>query len=72
MEGPGIDPIVGQRLSHHPARSLGLPDSNVPSTTRIAPEKWVVHRGGEYFFSPSIDALETYLTGEDDYSDLED
>lgn len=30
-------------------------------------ESWVVHKGGEYFFAPSLDAITTYLTGPDDY-----
>ena len=30
-------------------------------------ESWVVHKGGEYFFSPSIDAMRNYLTGPSDY-----
>lgn len=71
MEGPGLDAIAGQRLSHHPDRSLGLPDGKRPSVTRIAPEQWVVHRGGEYFFSPSIHALDTYLTEKNDYPELD-
>jgi hypothetical protein len=30
-------------------------------------ESWVIHKGGEYFFSPSIDAMKNYLTAPDDY-----
>ncbi|KAJ5131621.1 Dyp-type peroxidase [Penicillium atrosanguineum] len=66
-DGPGIDAIVGQRLSHHPPRSIGLPDGNDPTEARMELDSWVVHKGGEYFFTPSIEALETYLTGPSDY-----
>ncbi|TVY42788.1 Peroxidase [Lachnellula subtilissima] len=69
--GPGLDGIVGQRLSHHPPRSLGLPDGNEPSENRIELDNWVIHRGGEYFFSPSIEALREYFTGPPDYPELE-
>lgn len=63
--------MVGQRLSHHPPRSLGLPDGNEPSEARIELDNWVIHRGGEYFFSPSVEALREYLTGPHDYPELE-
>ncbi|KAF4124285.1 Dyp-type peroxidase family [Geosmithia morbida] len=66
-EGPGIDAIVGQRLDHHPARSIGLPDGKDPTEHRMELDRWVIHRGGEYFFSPSIEAMDTYLTEAPDY-----
>lgn len=66
--GPGIDAIVGQRLSHHPPRSIGLPDGKNPTEHRMDLDRWVIHKGGEYFFSPSIGAMETYLTAESDYA----
>jgi hypothetical protein len=62
---------VGQRLAHHPPRTLGLPDGNEPSEARIELENWVIHRGGEYFFSPSIEALQDYLTDPHDYPELQ-
>ncbi|APA15466.1 hypothetical protein SS1G_13391 [Sclerotinia sclerotiorum 1980 UF-70] len=65
--GPGIDAIVGQRQACHPPRSIGLPDGKVPTEARLQLEQWVIHRGGEYFFSPSIKALEGYLTDGPDY-----
>ncbi|ESZ93323.1 Dyp-type peroxidase [Sclerotinia borealis F-4128] len=65
--GPGIDAIVGQRLDHHPPRSIGLPDGKEPTEARVALERWVVQRGGEYFFSPGINALKGYLTDASDY-----
>ena len=65
--GPGIDAIVGQRLDHHPPRSIGLPDGKDPTEYHMELDSWVVHKGGEYFFSPSIDAMKTYLTAPGDY-----
>ncbi|KAB8294323.1 hypothetical protein EYC80_009741 [Monilinia laxa] len=65
--GPGIDAIVGQRLDHHPPRSIGLPDGKEPTEARVALDRWVVQRGGEYFFSPGINALKGYLTDAPDY-----
>jgi Dyp-type peroxidase family len=65
--GPGIDAIVGQKLDHHPPRSIGLPDGKNPTEARVDLDRWVIHRGGEYFFSPSINALKGYLTGASDY-----
>ncbi|KAJ5970241.1 Dyp-type peroxidase [Penicillium vulpinum] len=62
-EGPGIDAIVGQRLDHHPPRSIGLPDGKFPTEARMPLESWVVQRGGEYFFVPSISTLKNELTG---------
>ncbi|OGE52884.1 hypothetical protein PENARI_c009G06211 [Penicillium arizonense] len=61
--GPGIDAIVGQRLEHHPPRSFSLPDHNGTSGERMPLESWVVQRGGDYFFVPSISALRKELTG---------
>ncbi|KAJ5793410.1 Dyp-type peroxidase [Penicillium paradoxum] len=66
-DGPGIDAIVGQRLSHHPPRSIGLPDGKDPTEARIELDSWVVHKGGEYFFTPSIEAIQNYLTAPSDY-----
>ncbi|CAD6446944.1 913b47fc-6338-4745-ad9f-1369fef5f7d1 [Sclerotinia trifoliorum] len=65
--GPGIDAIVGQRQDSHPPRSIGLPDGKDPTEARVVLEQWVIHRGGEYFFSPSIKALKGYLTDDPDY-----
>ncbi|KAJ5872484.1 Dyp-type peroxidase [Penicillium soppii] len=62
-EGPGIDAIVGQRLDHHPPRSIGLPDGKFPTEARMPLESWVIQKGGEYFFAPSLSALENELTG---------
>lgn len=51
---PGFDPIVGQ--------AGGKPRETLDSTTRPnlkLPRDFVLSRGGEYFFSPSIKALKT-------------
>ncbi|OQE14675.1 hypothetical protein PENFLA_c036G07781 [Penicillium flavigenum] len=62
-EGPGIDAFVGQRLDHHPERSIGLPDGNPVTKSRLHLESWVIQRGGDYFFVPSISTLKNELTG---------
>ncbi|KAJ9489213.1 hypothetical protein VN97_g4065 [Penicillium thymicola] len=62
-DGPGIDAFVGQRLDHHPPRSIGLPDGKYPTEARMPLESWVVQKGGDYFFVPSISTLENELTG---------
>ncbi|CAG8908650.1 unnamed protein product [Penicillium egyptiacum] len=62
-DGPGIDAIVGQRKDHHPPRSIGLPDGKYPTEARMPLESWVIQRGGDYFFVPSISTLNNELTG---------
>ncbi|KAA8645098.1 hypothetical protein EYZ11_008150 [Aspergillus tanneri] len=62
MNGPGIDAIAGQRLAHHPPRNMGLPDGKRPSEARLSLGSWVTHRGGEYFFAPSLKALREDLS----------
>lgn len=60
---PGHDPIIGQ------AGSDGLREvsgSNPKSQANVLslPTQWVVPKGGEYFFSPSIPALrDTFALG---------
>lgn len=54
---------MGQRLEHHPPRSIGLPDGKDPTEARMPLESWVVQKGGEYFFAPSMSALHKELTG---------
>lgn len=57
-EVPGLDPIIGQG-----DRKLSGTDPNNPATELSVPE-FVLPRGGEYFFSPSLKALkETLGTG---------
>ncbi|KAF8621453.1 hypothetical protein AX15_007804 [Amanita polypyramis BW_CC] len=50
---PGFDAIIGQG----PNRVLSGFDPQDPSKELALPMDWVVPRGGEYFFSPSIDGL---------------
>ncbi|CCO35231.1 Peroxidase 2 Short=MsP2 [Rhizoctonia solani AG-1 IB] len=55
---PGFDPIVGQN-NGQARESLG---SEAGSQLTL-PRDFVVSRGGEYFFSPSINALKTKFAG---------
>ncbi|KAM5544620.1 hypothetical protein V8D89_001518 [Ganoderma adspersum] len=62
---PGFDPIIGQ--SNNGPNGIG-PRSMVganpgdQSATLSLPAEWVVPKGGEYFFSPSISALRDTLS----------
>ncbi|KAH6884653.1 peroxidase TAP [Coprinopsis sp. MPI-PUGE-AT-0042] len=57
-ETPGLDPIVGQ--SPGKPRSMSGLDPNDPSK-EVTFLDFVIPRGGEYFFSPSIKALKETL-----------
>ncbi|KAG9090903.1 hypothetical protein FRC06_000831, partial [Ceratobasidium sp. 370] len=57
-QGPGFDPIVGQANG---ASRATLGTNSGPRLT--LPQDFVVSRGGEYFFSPSIQALKTVFAG---------
>ncbi|KAG8742055.1 hypothetical protein FRC10_002081, partial [Ceratobasidium sp. 414] len=57
-KGPGFDPIVGQANG---ASRATLGTQSGPQLT--LPQDFVVSRGGEYFFSPSILALKTVFAG---------
>ncbi|KAG9085843.1 hypothetical protein FRC07_013275, partial [Ceratobasidium sp. 392] len=57
-EGPGFDPIVGQLGG---AKRATLGTNSGPQLT--LPRDFVVSRGGEYFFSPSLHALKTTFVG---------
>ncbi|KAI2626232.1 Dyp-type peroxidase [Xylaria nigripes] len=50
---PGIDPIIGVGNP----RSMVGSDPDIASQVLNFTERWVIPRGGEYFFSPSIAAL---------------
>jgi deferrochelatase/peroxidase EfeB len=52
-EAPGLDPILGQG----PVRKLSGVNPNKPSDELTLDAEWVIPRGGEYFFTPSINAL---------------
>jgi hypothetical protein len=51
-----LDPIIGQNGQDDRGPVSGV-NPNTPSITVALKEEWVVSRGGEYFFSPSIKAL---------------
>ncbi|KAK4695719.1 hypothetical protein P7C71_g2086, partial [Lecanoromycetidae sp. Uapishka_2] len=53
---PGFDPIIGQD-ANPTARTLVGTDPSSQATSLPLPQQWVVPKGGEYFFSPSISAL---------------
>ena len=55
---PGIDPIIGQSADPT-ARTMSGTDPNNQTRQLQLPDQWVVPRGGEYFFSPSIPALKS-------------
>jgi Dyp-type peroxidase family len=52
-EVPGFDPLIGQGTD----RKMSGFDPNDPTQELSLADLWVVPRGGEYFFSPSIKAL---------------
>ncbi|KAG6902138.1 hypothetical protein C0995_003895 [Termitomyces sp. Mi166 len=52
----GLDPIIGQGV-----RTLVGTDPNTPATNLALPD-FVIARGGEYFFSPSIKGLKETLS----------
>jgi Dyp-type peroxidase family len=58
---PGMDPIIGQ-LPRNPTTPLPIRElvgSNPAAQTKelTLHQEWVISKGGEYFFSPSISAL---------------
>ncbi|KAK0516663.1 hypothetical protein JMJ35_001266 [Cladonia borealis] len=53
---PGFDPIIGQAPDGGP-RTMSGTNPNNQTTELYLPQEWVVPKGGEYFFSPSIPAL---------------
>ncbi|KAH9933659.1 Dyp-type peroxidase [Epithele typhae] len=56
---PGFDAIIGQDGNAITARTLvGTDPSNQGAPLALVTE-WVIPRGGEYFFSPSISALKS-------------
>ncbi|GLB42844.1 putative peroxidase [Lyophyllum shimeji] len=55
LEVPGLDPLIGQGM-----RKLSGTDPNNPGVELTLPD-FVVPRGGEYFFSPSLKGLKEAL-----------
>ncbi|KAJ0109679.1 dyp-type peroxidase family protein [Diaporthe amygdali] len=58
---PGFDPLIGQvdnTVHNEGQRSMtGSNPQNVAATLDLGFQVWVVPKGGEYFFSPSISVL---------------
>ena len=60
---PGFDPIIGQTVSDG-ARTVSGSNPKAQANVLSLPTQWVVPKGGEYFFSPSIPALrDTFALG---------
>ncbi|KAL9094069.1 MAG: hypothetical protein Q9165_003739 [Trypethelium subeluteriae] len=57
-QGPGFDTIIGQAPGGGD-RDIVLTRAGDPAGNLDLPVEWVVTKGGEYFFSPSIPALKS-------------
>ncbi|KAL6720877.1 dye-decolorizing heme-containing peroxidase [Lecanora helva] len=53
---PGFDPIIGQSNDPNLFELSGVDPNNQATQTKL-PTQWVVPKGGEYFFTPSITSL---------------
>ncbi|KAL4918342.1 hypothetical protein BDW62DRAFT_200967 [Aspergillus aurantiobrunneus] len=66
--GPGVDPIISQRnRPDHPEGFVSIydkPNDERPYNLPLKCVSWTDQRGGEYFFTPSIEALKTKLSEE--------
>lgn len=57
---PGLDPIIGQTTAGGLRVMSGTnPDPKAQSEDLSLTAEWVIPKGGEYFFAPSISALKT-------------
>lgn len=56
MQGDGQDPIISQQVD---PREFNLP----PNTQHLSFQRWVFTTAGEYFFSPSMPALQALASG---------
>lgn len=56
VANPGFDAIIGQTNGDVPRSIVGT-DPNNQSANLTLPTEWVVPKGGEYFFTPSIPVL---------------
>ncbi|KAJ7276838.1 fungal peroxidase [Mycena rebaudengoi] len=59
--GTGPDPIIGANKKGDPRSVTGLDPAN-PNKSFKLPTAYVVSRGGEYFFSPSLSAIASTLS----------
>ena len=62
-KGPGFDSIIGQ-AKNGAQRDIQL--TNTAAGALDLPVDWVVPKGGEYFFTPSIPALRTSVCARED------
>jgi Dyp-type peroxidase family len=63
---PGHDPLIGQLVDadNQGARTMtGADPGNTATTLDLGFQKWVIAKGGEYFFSPSVPVLRDVLAG---------
>ncbi|MDI1485783.1 MAG: dye-decolorizing heme-containing peroxidase [Ramalina farinacea] len=64
VAAPGFDPIIGQENNDNSLRTMEGTNPASQGTALSLSAEWVVPKGGEYFFSPSISALKgTFATG---------
>lgn len=54
---PGVDPLIG--IGPDGTRTMVGHDPKALNSALPLTAEWVISRGGEYFFSPSIPALKT-------------
>lgn len=68
-KGPGVDPFISQRNRRdHPEGYVSIynkPDDEQPDTVQLGFLDWIDQKGGEYFFTPSIEALKNTLSDEE-------
>jgi hypothetical protein len=57
LPGPGVDPLIGTPKDKAQRSIMGANPNKLDDVTDLKDKEWVVSRGGEYFFSPSIAAL---------------
>jgi hypothetical protein len=57
---PGLDPLIGQSKDASQREMVGS-DPKATANKLSFPSEFVVSRGGEYFFSPSIPALKNFF-----------
>lgn len=55
-EQPGFDPIIGQQNGGGEREMTGAFGENTADSLKLSAQ-WVNSKGGEYFFSPSLQAL---------------